>query len=149
IAAPARITQAHFLCDVLETIAAQVLVQDGALGALGKKMTREGIRKADVCTAAPFFISGVATNIADVQIQQAVVVVVEEDSTRGMTDVVNSGRLGNVPEMTSPIIFEQDIAAANCCNEEVLVSVVVDVGKRGCDADTIGECDTGRCGDVC
>src|SRR4051812_46939217 len=50
--------------------------------------------------------------------------------------------------MPVPVVLEQRVAAAHGRDEQILVPIVVDVGKRGGDADPVGQSDTRFRGDV-
>src|SRR5262245_31636842 len=111
------------------------------------KVPREGIGKTDE-GARSLVIDGVASDVAQIQIEQAVVVVVEEDRTRRVADMVDASRLRNVREMAFPVVFEEDVSLADSADEQVLIAVVVDVGERGRDADPVSQRDTGLSRDI-
>ena len=52
-----------------------------------------------------------------------------------MPDVVQSRRRGDVAEAALAVVLEQHVAAANRRDVQIGIAVVVDVGKRGRDAD--------------
>ena len=87
-------------------------------------------------------------DVADVQVQQAVVVEVEEHRARGVADVIDASRLRDVGEPAVPVVLEQDVAAAYRRDEQVLVAVVVDVREGRGHADAVGERDAGVLRDV-
>ena len=82
IAAPAGRFQSDFGRDVFEAAAPEVLVEGGVFEAIGVEVTEERIFEPDVCAIRPFLIVRVAADIADEEIHQAVLVVVEEHSAR-------------------------------------------------------------------
>ena len=87
----------------------------------------------------------VLADVAHVQIEQAVVVVVEEHRARRVADVIHAGRFRNVLEMAEAVVLEQHVAFADRRDEEVLVTVVVDVGERGGHADPAARATPAAC----
>src|SRR5690349_23243727 len=65
-----------------------------------------------------------------------------------MAHVVDPGSLRDVLEMTAAVVLEQHVAAPNSRHEQILIAVVVDVGKRRRDAYPIRERDARFGGDV-
>ena len=55
-------------------------------------MTREGIGQSHVLTLRPFLVTGVLAHVADQQVEQAIVVIVEENSSGRMADQIEAGR---------------------------------------------------------
>ncbi len=125
--------------DVLEAVVPHVLVEDARLAAVGVEVAAEGVGETDVGAAAPLLVVGVAANVAHEEVEQAVVVVVEEDGARGVADVVHARLLRDVLEVPVPVVLEEDVAAADRRDEQVHVAVVVDVREGGRDADPIGQ----------
>jgi hypothetical protein len=78
IAAPAGVAEAGLGRDVLEPVAAHVPVQDRRLGAVGMQVSRKCIGQAHERAVRPPIVVGVLTDVAHIEIEQAVVVVVEE-----------------------------------------------------------------------
>src|SRR5262249_26973195 len=101
----------------------------------------KGIRKADVSTTS-FVVVGIAADITEVEIEQAVPVVIEKHRTRGMADVVDARRLRDVFEMTTSVVLKEDGSATDGRDEEILIAVVVDIRKRCGHADSVSEADT-------
>ena len=50
--------------------------------------------------------------------------------------------------MAMTVIFKQRVAAAHCSNEQILVAIVVGIGKGGCNADPAWQRDPGLGSDV-
>ena len=67
---------------VLESIAAEVAVQDADFGALGVGMAVKGVGQADVVAAGPLLVARIHADVGDEQIEQAVAVIIKEDRTR-------------------------------------------------------------------
>ena len=100
-------------------------------------MAAERVGQADVGAAAALLVAGVPADVADEEVEQAVVVVVEEDGAGGMAGVVHAGFPGDVPKVSAPVVFEEEVAAADGRDEEVLVAVVVGVREGGRDAHAV------------
>src|SRR5215469_4908535 len=92
-------------------------------------MSGKRVGNADKFTVRPFFIVGVLADIADQEIEQAVVVVVEEEGPRGVSNHAQSSLVGNVFEVAVPIVFQQHVSATNGGDKEILIAVVVDIGE--------------------
>src|SRR5215831_1173610 len=111
-------------------------------------MPFERVAHTLVRPAPAFHFGRVPTDVRHVQVEQAIVVVVEEDGARRMSYVVDARGLRDVFEVAAAVVLEQHVATANGRYEEILIAVVVDVGKRGRHANPIGERDTCFGGDV-
>src|SRR4029453_4383419 len=98
--------------------------------------------------ARSLVIDGVPPDVAQIQIEQAVVVVVEENCARRVADMVDTSRLRDVREMALSVVFEEDVPLADSADEQILIAVVVDVGEGARDADLVGKRDTSLCRDV-
>ncbi len=140
--------QADFGGDVFEMVVTEIFVQDGILEALGEEMAVKTVLQADILAVGTSFVGGVLADVADEEIEKAVIVVVEEESAGGMGDEAEAGFLGDVGEMAVAVVVEQDIAAAHGGDEEVRETVVINVRKSSADADPAGQADAGFLGDV-
>src|SRR4029453_15656724 len=98
--------------------------------------------------ARSLVIDGVASDVAQIQIEQAVVVVVEENCARRVADMGDATRLRDVREMALSVVFEEDVSLADGADEQVLIAVVVDVGEGGRDPAPAGQGDTGLSRDI-
>src|SRR6202041_4209794 len=79
VSAPAPGMQANFRSNILETIVAHVLVQDGVFETVGMHMSVKRVAQAHVLAVSPLFVAGVPAYVAHQEIKQSVVVVVEEN----------------------------------------------------------------------
>src|SRR5580698_2484848 len=113
-----------------------IFVEHGMLKAIGVQMFFEGVRDSNVFALRPFFVVGVFADIADEEIKQSVIVVVEKKRAGGVSGEAKPGFLRNVGEVAMPVILEQGISAANGCDEKILSPVIVDVGESRAHADT-------------
>ncbi len=107
--------------------------QDAGFGPLGLQVPGECIVKGDVIAIgrlATEDLGGIASDVDQKEIELPVAVVVEEDRRRGMAGVPGAGGCRDVAEMSSPIVLEEHVAAADGRHVEVWVTVVIDVGKR-------------------
>ena len=131
--------QAHLARDVLKCSATEILIENALLAARRELPALEGIRTPEVKAAATFLVPRVDANIRHEQIQQAVLVKVEEDRARGMGSALHcdSRFRSDVLELSAAKILEQDIAHPHRRDEEVRQTVIVDVRKRGGDADLV------------
>src|SRR4029453_16865570 len=93
--------------------------------------------------ARSLVIDGVPPDVAQIQIEQAVVVVVEENCARRVADMVDTSCLRDVREMALSVVFEEDVPLADRADEQILIAVVVDVGEGGRGADPVSQGDTG------
>ena len=94
-------------------------------------MAVEGVGYPDILAVRPLFVGGVLADIADQKIEQAVVVVVEKKAPEEWATRSRPGFLGDIFEMSVAVVLEQCVAAANGCDEQILVAVVVDIGEGG------------------
>ncbi len=148
VAGPARIVEAGRLGDVREFVAAEVVVEQARLGALGEGVAGEGVGEADVVAAAAALLGGVFADVRDEEVELAVLVVVEEEGARAVAGVGHAGRLADVAELAAAEVLEEGVAHAHGADEEVGVAVVVDVGEGGRDRDAVGHRHAGLFGDV-
>lgn len=93
-------------------------------------------------------IAAVSAHIADKQVNQPVVIEIEKHWSGGIGNKIYPGALADVCEMAVSIVFEQNISASDCRDEEVFCSVVIDVGKRRAYTDAAGQRDSGLFSDV-
>ena len=82
IAAPAVGMQAHFRGHIFEMVMTHVLVEDGMFVALGMQVAGEAIWQATYSPSGPFSSLVYLPDVADQKIEQAVIVVVEEQRLR-------------------------------------------------------------------
>ena len=82
IAAPAGAAEAALRGDVLEAVAAEVPVEDRGLGAVGVQVPEKASDRPTNAPSGPCVVVGVLADVAEIQIEQAVVVVVEEHRAR-------------------------------------------------------------------
>ncbi len=73
---------------------------------------------------------------------------VEEDRARGVADIVDARLLGDVLEVPLAVVHEEVVPLADGGDEEVRMTVVVDVGEGGGDADLVLEPHPGLRGDI-
>ena len=91
----------------------------------------------------PFFVVGIHTHIANQQIDQAVVVVVKEDSPGGVSDQAKTRFLGNIFKVALTIVLEENISLIDGRHVKIFVTRVVDIRKRCSNANAIFQTDTG------
>ena len=84
VAAPAVRVQSYLGGDVLEVVVPHVLVKHGILIALCVQVPVESVRYTNIFAVRPLIIGGVLAHIAHQEVNQAVVVIVEKERTRGM-----------------------------------------------------------------
>jgi hypothetical protein len=108
----------------------------------------ECILHPDVCPFRPFLVGGVDSDIANQQVRQAVVVVVEEKSTGRVGGEVNARFARNILEVLLAVVLEENVAFVNSGNEEILVAGIVYVAESGGNADAIFQTDAGSLGNV-
>src|SRR2546430_2621001 len=119
VAAPAEIHQPDFARDVLEPVAAEVVVQNARFGARGVRVTVEGVGPADVIAAGPLLFGGVDADVGDEEVEQAVAVIVEENSARGVTAVADAGLRGDVAKLPAAQVLEQSVAVTHRGDEQI------------------------------
>ena len=90
----------------------------------------EAVRHADKRPAAPLLVDRVLADVAEIQVEQAVVVEVEEHRSGRVPDVIDAGGLRDVAEVAHAVVLEQHVPFAHGGHEQILIAVVVDVGKR-------------------
>ena len=69
---------------------AEIFVEDGMLVAFGIEMAEKCVLEADVFSVGALLVTGVDADIANEQIGQAIVVVIEEESSGGMSGQIKS-----------------------------------------------------------
>ena len=79
VAGPPLGLQADLGGHVLESVVPQIPVEDGVLEPIRVEVAHERVRQPDVRAIGTLLIDRVLAHVADEQIEQAVVVVVEED----------------------------------------------------------------------
>src|SRR5713226_9687226 len=62
VAAPARTHQPDLARNVLEPVAAQIVIENVRFGAFGVKVTQEGVAETDIITARPLHVARVHTD---------------------------------------------------------------------------------------
>src|ERR1700722_6281437 len=115
-----------------------IFVEHGMLKAIGMQMPFEGVGDSNVFALRPFFVVGVFADIADEEIEQAVIVVIEKKRAGGVSGEAKPGFLRNVGEVAMPVILEQGISAENDRDEKIRGPIIVDVGESRAHADTSG-----------
>src|SRR5271166_1664336 len=104
-------------------------------------MPKERIGKGHVLPLSAFAIRGVLSDVQHQQIEQPIMVVIEENSSGGMRGPVDARFARDVAEVSVAVVFEKHIAATHGGNEQIGVSVVIDVSKSGGDADAARHAD--------
>src|SRR5580658_4425014 len=148
IAAPAVRMQSHFRCDVLKMVVSKILVQDGMLETLGMEMAKKAVFKGNILAIGALSIVGVHADIADEKIEESIVIVIEEERSRGMGHQAEAGFFGNIMEVAVAIVLEEDVAAANRGDKQILAAIVINIGKRRAHADASRQTDAGLLCDV-
>ena len=82
-----------------------------------------------------FGIRGVTAHIANQEVEQTVAVIVEEDGAGRMRGQVHACLPGDIPESSVSVVLEQHIAASNRGDEQVRITVVIDISEGRADAD--------------
>ena len=147
IAGPALIEQSHLPGDVHECVPAFIVVENAALAPPFPGVSLEGVAQTDAVAAFPPLIGGVDPDVAKEEIEQSVLVVIEEHSTRGVPHVTQARRPGPVRETPRPVILEEVIAPPHGGGEKVGVAIVVGVREGSGHSDPVRQRDGGR-GDV-
>ena len=113
-------------------------------------MSFESLVDADVVLVAVSRgrVRRVASDVDQEEIELAVAVVVEEHRGRGVSDVVEARRRGDVLEAAAAVVFEETVAASYGGDVKIRIAVIVDVGKRRRDAYLVRHRHTGGCRDV-
>src|SRR5438128_2881026 len=140
--------QIHLPGNVLESSAAQILVEDALFAAFGMEVTFKGVGVSQVKTSTALFIECIDADIDEEQIQQAILVEVEEDRAGGVPDVSEARLFCDVAEPPVSEVFEQRVAHPDGGDEEVRQAIVVDVRKGSGYANLPGHADAGCGGDI-
>src|SRR5256885_7223494 len=110
VAAPALVDESDIARHIPEPIAAEVMIKNARLGALGMQMPHERVAESDEITPGSALVRGIDADVGDEEIEQAVAVVVEKDRTRRVADVADASRLGDVAKFSAAQILEEMVA---------------------------------------
>src|SRR5262249_22148645 len=99
ISAPTSWPQANLCGYILELVVTDILVENWILISLRMQVSSESIRQPYVLTLLTSLVAGVATHIANQQVEQPIIVVVEENSPGRMADQIEASLFSDVPEV--------------------------------------------------
>src|SRR5262245_11553687 len=80
--------------------------------------------------------------VRDQQIEEAIVVIVEENGGLGMADAVQSGFLGDILKLAVAQIAKEHVTTARAGDEQIWMAVVIIVSPGGGHADAVAQGDT-------
>ena len=80
---------------------------------------------------------GVNADVANQQIEETIVVVVEKERARGVGHEIEAGFVSDVLEMAVAIVLKKNIPFLDSGDIKILAPAIVDVAERGGDADAI------------
>src|SRR5215472_18428173 len=95
----------------------QILVENRVLVTLRVQMSVEGVGNSDILVVWPFVVVGVFADVANQQIEQSIVVIIEKECSRRMSHQSEPCFLGYVRKMPMPVVLEQYISTTNCRHE--------------------------------
>ena len=127
ISTPSLRFQANQPGDVSKPAVAEVPVEHRSFEALGVHVPGEGIGQAEVLTLRPFCIGRVTADVANQKVEQPVVVVIDEDASRGVGRQLDSGALRDVAKHAVAIILQQNITAPHGGDKKVGIAVIVNI----------------------
>jgi len=143
IPAPAFALQASLGRDVGKSPVAVVAIENVVLnGALD-----QGRHAVDAGVITRLLIEAVGCplgGIGDKKVQITIVIIVEKHRRLGVTDVdLTEGFFGDIDKLAAALavgdIVKKDIAASGTGNEQVLMAVVIVIGKHGPDTDPVAQ----------
>ena len=150
VARPGQVHEAGPLRDVNETISTGIAIQNASFGPGWLQVARKRVLERDVVlvAVAPNRVRRIPADVDEEQVEPAVAVVIEEHGTRRVSDVGEARGGGDVAEAAVAVVLEEHVAAADRRDVKVRIPIIVDVGKRGRDADLVRHRHAGRGGDV-
>src|SRR5262245_53659084 len=101
-----------------------------------------------VVAAGTPLLGRIFANVANKKIQQSVIVEIEKNCPGGMANIIKTGFMGNVTEFAAAQVFKKHVASTHGGDEQVGITIIVDIGKRRGDTDSIFQSYTGGIGDV-
>jgi hypothetical protein len=107
------------------------------------EMAGERIFHADVSAFRAFFAGGIDADVADEQIDQAIIVVVKKESAGGVRGQVETRFMRNIFEVAVAIVLEKNVTFVDGSDEEILMTGIVDIAECGGNADAIFQADAG------
>ena len=111
-------------------------------------MPFEAVLHADEIAAVTLLVSRVTTDVAHEQIKPPIVVIVEEQRARRMPHVADASARRDIPEATLAEVFKQDVTDTNRRDEQIRISIIVEVTKGRPNAHSILQAHTSSLGDV-
>src|SRR6202166_330557 len=126
----------------------EVFIEHRMLEAFGMQVAGKCASQASVGSVRILLVSGVNADVANQQVEQTIVVVVEKERAGGMGQKIKAGFVSYVFEVAVAVVLKKNISFVNSGDVKILVPAIVDVAERGGDADAIFHTDAGLLGDI-
>ena len=126
----------------------EVVIQDAEFGPIRVHVSRKGIREGTMEATRPQVVAGVAADIAEEDIQQAVPIIVEEDHPGGVPGVGKAGLGGDLPEPAAAKVLIAVVPVTDGRDDEVRIAIVIEIGEGGCDGNLILQANACERGDL-